>query len=767
MVTALGLSAVPSTVGGDTPASDLLRHVTLLFDRNRKHKESAGVVAQIETNLRDYLATYDPATLEKINQAGQTPVFVPLIATKCNAAYAWLTDVFTNEQDRTWSIRPTPSPELPKAQQAEVFRKISAGIQEGNVAPEQVPQVMEALEEEARAQAFKLSVDAASRREALLHDQLTQGGFREAFHTFLWDLVVSKTGILKGPVLKFVPTKHWAAAGEVSISYEPRPTFSAVSPSDAFPSPDDVDFSGDFVERMKLLRRDLDELRDLPGYDAKAIEELLAAGPAGTAQLENLEGDQERANLEDKPLPGVGADDGPPNADDRITVFNTWCRVQGKLLDGTDVKTDLAGEDVEDDKYYDVEVLHTDTKVLYVGLNSDPLGRKPYTKQGWCKRPGSFWFDGLPERLHDVQRICNAAVRSLVANMGSASGFQVVLTDVDRVPEGEDITTSFPQKVWQFTNKRNSNSPPLDFKQPASNAAELNGVFENFSKLADDYSGVPAYWYGNDAVAGAGRTMGGLSMLMSNSAKGIKRVVLAIDQDVFRKLIELLYDWNLLYNGEAFGAAGGDIEVVPMGAVALMAKEAMSERRMSFLQATANEQDMKVMGMRGRAAVLREAAKTLEMQGETIVLPDDQLQALEEQERQAAGAQQQAEAQAAQAEAQARQQEGQLRVQEAQVQLQIKQMELQIKQAELELKAQDQQTKAQERAVELERKQRETDADIQLRGAELQTDAALREREIGVKEMDSVAKAEAEAANNAQSQREAQGSGSPAEAGSK
>lgn len=53
--------------------------------------------------------------------------------------------------------------------------------------------------------------------------------------------------------------------------------------------------------------------------------------------------------------------------------------------------------------------------------------------------------------MRDCQSMCNYAARSMADNMGISSGPQVGY-NVDRLPPGEDLTTMYPWKTWQFTN---------------------------------------------------------------------------------------------------------------------------------------------------------------------------------------------------------------------------------------------------------------------------------------------------------------------------
>ncbi|HUV67675.1 MAG TPA: hypothetical protein VMW24_27525, partial [Sedimentisphaerales bacterium] len=174
-----------------------------------------------------------------------------------------------------------------------------------------------------------------------------------------------------------------------------------------------------------------------------------------------------------------------------------------------------------------------------------------------------------------------------------------------------------PLKVWQFTNKSNMTPDPIKFVDIPSNAGELMGIYEKIASLADDYTGIPAYSYGNDRVAGAGRTLGGLEMLMNSAARGIKRVIYRIHTDIVSPSIGGLVEWNMLYDPDE--SIKGDVEVKPVGIAALIVKEQLAVRRNKFLDSTNNPVDLSIIGIPGRAALLREEEKSLEMGAGTVV----------------------------------------------------------------------------------------------------------------------------------------------------
>jgi hypothetical protein len=242
--------------------------------------------------------------------------------------------------------------------------------------------------------------------------------------------------------------------------------------------------------------------------------------------------------------------------------------------------------------------------------------------------------------MRDVQIVCNAAARALANNMGIASGPQVEVS-VDRLPDGEDLTKMYPWKIWQTTSDRTGGGQPaVRFFQPNMNAETLLNVYQYFQKIADEVTGIPNYVYGSSNVSGAGRTASGLSMLMENAAKGIKTAILSLDGAV-SEILQRMYDHIMIYDPD--DSIKGDMQIVPAGVVGTLLKESVQQRRNEFLQLTSNPVDVQIMGPAGRAALLREAAKTLNMDVDKLIPSPEQIieQQKQQQAMQMAAAQQQ------------------------------------------------------------------------------------------------------------------------------
>ena len=384
------------------------------------------------------------------------------------------------------------------------------------------------------------------------------------------------------------------------------PEYERVDPFRVYPEPGISKVEDGYLfEHHPLSRMDLSDLIGVPGYDDDAIREILRIGNGSSWILNSAE-------LEKDVLERKHSTELKPT--ETFDALEFWGRVSGRML----VEWGLSEEDVPNqEKEYDANVWMIGDFVIKAILNYDPLGEKPYAFTSFIKSPGALWGKGIPEIIEDVQNVCNASARALVNNMGIASGPQVEV-NLERIPTNEDITQLHPWRIWQVLNDPlGSSAPAVRFTQPNDNSGALMEVYERFSKLADDHSGVPSYIYGDLNVQGAGRTASGLSMLMGSAGKSIRQVVMHIDSDILKLVVHRQFVYNMRYDPDE--SIKGDAQIIPRGAINLAVKDTVNTRRVEFLQATANEFDMEIIGKDGRAAILREVAKGLQMPTDEVV----------------------------------------------------------------------------------------------------------------------------------------------------
>lgn len=603
--------------------SGLAGHIKHKFAVARDARRFSNIEQRMIDNMRARRSVYTPQKLAAIQQEGGSEVFAGITGQKCRAAGAWIRDVMmTTGEDRPWSVKPTPIPELPpevgevimEAAQGPIREQIQAAMQ-GTAEPPD-PAAMAKMMSMLRDQAMSaLREEAEKRTERMatkMEDQLLEGGFMLALDEFINDLTTFPTAVIKGPVIRIKPYLTWGPQGEAVVEQKLCKEWDRVDPFKVYPSPSSTSpEDGDFIEKHELSRSDLQDLRGVPGYDDGAIEMVLRDFSGGLKMWLYDENDFEDAA--GKPSTMLHS-----NPDGMIDALQFWGSVNGQMLRDWGMKPAQV-RDVT--KEYQVEAWLIGPYVIKATLNPDPLNRRPYYATSYERVPGSFWGNSIADLIKDPQDICNAAVRSMVNNAALSSGPQVGVL-VDRIAPGEQITQMRPWRIWQLTSDpmgQGNADPPIRFFQPQSTLPDLMAIFDKWTVLADEYSGIPRYMTGDASTGGAGRTASGLSMLMSNAGKMITSVIKNIDLNVMEPLLQRLYYFNMRY--ETDPELKGDVTVVARGASNLIAREAAQVRRTEFLAATANPVDMQIMGVEGRAAVLRETAKTLQMNTDKVV-PD-------------------------------------------------------------------------------------------------------------------------------------------------
>jgi hypothetical protein len=566
--------------------------------------------------LRQRNGEYEASKLQEIRKQGGSEIYMMITEVKCRAAESWLRDILLDNGSPPWDLQATPIPDLSPTQtkdiQAEFAQRVLKMVETSGQAPEpeQMAEMREMVSQDYRFRTLREAQSRADRMKIKIQDQFAQGGWENAFNDFITDLVTFPAAFVKGPIVRRQRTLGWKtiATGQTVVDPIERlgPEYERVDPFRIYPEPGISNLNeGYLFEHHRMSRMELADLIGVPGYDEDAIRKVLEIGN-GTSWISEdveLQKDEEERKYYSYMRPTTEFD-----------ALEFWGKISGSML----IEWGMDEAEVPDTaREYDANVWMVGNYVIKAVLNYDPLGEKPYAKTSFIKCPGAFWGKGIPKIIEDLQGVCNAAARAMVNNMGISSGPQVEV-NLERIPANEDITQLSPWKIWQTMNDPlGSNAPAIRFTQPDSRASELMAVYEKFSRLADDHSGIPAYVYGDLNVQGAGRTSSGLSMLMGAAGKGIRQVVMHIDMDVVKPIVRRQFVYNMRYDEDE--SIKGDVEVIAKGAINLAVKETVNLRRIEFLNATANPIDAEILGRDGRAAILREIAKGLQMPVEDVI----------------------------------------------------------------------------------------------------------------------------------------------------
>lgn len=559
--------------------------------------------------LRARKGEYDPDILAEIKRQGGSDIYLLLTDLKCRAVEAWVHDILAME--RPWELEPTPVPELsPELEQA--LREIMMmEAQARGIPPNQANQQFPAVRDEFKRRMKEFAKKAINRMADVIDDQLVEGGWRKAFAEFVSDFVTFPNGFIKGPVARRRKRMSWmqSLAGKFmpQFSHVIQPEYERVSPWFIYPSADSTGINdGYLIEHYRMRRGGLHALIGVEGFDEEAIRRALDEyGTGGLKQW--MWHETELARLQERPLEYL-------TERTQIDCLIFWGPAQGKLLR----EWGMTAEQVPDElAEYEIEAWLIGQHLIRVAINDGPTVGRPYSMASFSEIAGSFWGESVPDKLRDIQRICNATARALVNNLAIASGPQAEV-HTDRLPEGQTITQMYPWKIWQtLSDKTGSGRNAVHFFQPNALAEMLLMVIDRFERRADELT-VPAYTYGdNQRLRGAGDTASGLSMLFGAATKNIKKVISNIDLGIFEPTIFRAYVYNMLYHED--DSIKGDAKPKARGAISLIQKEQAQLRRMEFLKATNNPLDAAIIDVPRRAAILRETAKSLDMPVEDVV----------------------------------------------------------------------------------------------------------------------------------------------------
>lgn len=568
------------------------------------HKRACGVQNRMERSRRAVNCEYNPEDLQLLEDGNC--VYMGLTNLKVRAFKSWVTDILLNSEDRPFTVRPSPVPDLPRAVEDTVLDVFLDEVQAQGFTGNVTARLSE-LKEIARSHVSRVTEAAAGKLENVIHDQLTEGNWREAFDEFITDLGGMPAAILKGPHVEYADQLKWKD-GKAETIKKAKYRLTRVSPFDLFPSPDSrCAQSGKYlVERARMGQGQLLDAANMQGFREAAIRSTIERYPNGWRWETHR--DHERDEVEDIDF-DLHKQEG---AGGLYEVLIYYGKLTGSQLH------EWGLPDLDAQRTYEAEVWVAGGQVMRAILNPHPTGRRPFYVTSFDKVPGAFWGNGLPDLLDDVQRVGNATVRALIKNMAFAAG-PIGEADMSRLTGEDDVTEVQPYRIYQVDNDTMlpSAQRALYFHQVQSNSRELMEIYERFMKQADDISGIPAYVLGNPQVAGAGRTLGGLSLLMGNAAKGIKKVISQVDKDVIEPVIEQYAWFNLMFNDNR--DIKFDTFVVARGSTGLLQQELSQARAVELLGLLSPYLEADIVPKEGLQLVLRDVIRGLGYRADEVV----------------------------------------------------------------------------------------------------------------------------------------------------
>ena len=570
---------------------------------------------------RNYRGLYGPDV--QFNEAEKSRVFIKVTKTKTLAAYGQIVDVLFANNRFPLSVEPT---ELPEGVVADVHfdpkepeqlrgdtslsspygfagdgKDLPAGATkktlEEMLGPlteklDGIEGLKEGVGKTPTSVTFSPAMVAAKMMQKKIHDQLEESSASKHLRNSAFEMALFGTGVMKGPFAIDKEYPNWNDDGEYDPVFKTMPQVSHVSVWNFYPDPDasNMDEAQYVIERHKMSRSQLRNLKKRPLFRANVIDEVIALG-------ENYVKEYWEDDLSDY---------APEHGIERFNVLEYWGMVDTDALEeaGVEIPEELMQLDE-----LQANVWICNGRLLRMVLNPFKPAKIPYHASPYELNPYSFFGVGIAENMDDTQTLMNGFMRMAVDN-AVLSGNLIVEVDETNLVPGQDLTL-YPGKVF----RRQGGAPgQAIFGTKFPNVSSENMMlFDKARQLADESTGFPSFAHGQTGVSGVGRTASGISMLMNAAAGGTKTVIKNVDDYLLRPLGEGLFRFNMQFDYDP--AIKGDLEVRARGTESLMANEVRSQRLMQFLQVASNPA---LAPFAKFQYIIREIAKSMELDPDKV-----------------------------------------------------------------------------------------------------------------------------------------------------
>ena len=569
---------------------------------------------------RNYRGIYGPDV--QFTSTEQSKVFVKVTKTKVLAAYNQITEVLFGSNKFPVTIDPTTLPEgiaesvnfetnpdikkaisgstqnptdsdqglLPGELFSEYQERLGATLQD-KLAPV-IDDVKEGTGATPTAVTFHPAMIAAKKMEKKIHDQLEESNAKKQLRVAAFEMALFGTGVMKGPFAVDKEYANWSEEGEYNPTIKTIPQTSSVSIWNFYPDPDaqNVDEAEYVVERHKMSRSQIRNLKRRPFFRSNAIDTAITLGESYTKEWWEQ----------------IMEDESQDSKAERFEVLEFWGYVDTEILKDHDIEIP---KDMKDLDQVSVNIWVCNGQVLRLVMNPFTPSYLPYYAVPYEVNPYSLFGVGIAENMDDTQTLMNGFMRMSVDN-AALSGNLIIEIDETNLAPGQDLSV-YPGKVF----RRMGGAPgQAIFGTKFPNVSNENmQMFDKARVLADESTGFPSFAHGQTGVSGVGRTASGISMLMSAANGSIRSVVKNIDDYLLGPLGKAFFNFNMQFDFDP--EIKGDLEVKAQGTESLMATEVRSQRLMQFLQVVQNPALAPFAKM---DFIIREIAKSMDLDPDKV-----------------------------------------------------------------------------------------------------------------------------------------------------
>jgi hypothetical protein len=352
-----------------------------------------------------------------------------------------------------------------------------------------------------------------------------------------------------------------------------------------------------------MTRRELQELKLLPGFDGEMIDELLQEEPEHSSQysasLVN------RANISGETQP----------TNNRYSVWKYTGSLNRRDMEtmGIDVDEEL---DLVDPI---IEAWFCNTRLLKIKRHAlEGTYRLPYYVWNYEESETTMFGYGVPYFMRDSDRVIQSTWHMILHNSALSAGPMLVRHkgSVEPADGSEEITGGMKQ--WYFSDPEKRIQDAFQLFQIEARTDELAAVHDRARQNADEELGFPLLAQGEPTEAVP--TSSGMAMLMNASNVVQRRIAQSYDDEIIEPSIGALYDYDMAYLDD--DDAKGDMQIKPLGATKLVVKDMQAQHLMVIADMTTNDRFAPLMKDR---ELLKGVLKAAEVDPETLMKSEEDL----------------------------------------------------------------------------------------------------------------------------------------------
>lgn len=481
----------------------------------------------------------------EVGQSTRSTVFINLTAPYVDIGAARVADMALPTDDRPFSIRPTPIPEIVEA--VSNHDEMMPGGQHT------VGQASQAFLDDINKKA-----DAA---ENQIWDWLVESKWHSEVRKIIEQSARIGTGCIKGPFPKKVKKRKMNKDDQGNITLivedEIKPVMKAIDIYNLYPDPscgNDI-HSGSFIFEKDLINAR--QLRDLKGtgYIDSEIDAVLKEGPNKIAV------DQKISLIE-------------------TDNFEIW------YYYGLANKEDLmaAGCKCDEGTMIPVVISMVNDRIIKASVSLLDSGEFPYDVMCWQRRTDHWAGIGVGRQVRTAQRMVNAASRNLMDNAGLSAGVQIIMRDGVIYPADGNWEIT-PMKIWRVDEDATEVQVQHAITTIAipSMQAELTSIIKMAQDFAEKATSMPLIMQGQQGSAT--ETVGGMKLLANNSNTVLRRLAKIYDDDLVCPTILRFYEWLMIFGEDN---CKGDYTVQALGSSSFYERDATDQQILQLLPMTAN-----------------------------------------------------------------------------------------------------------------------------------------------------------------------------------